>query len=175
MFELFRVYETATNEKNKLLRTMYTKYAKAKLKSIFFKKFNIHNESLEVNRDLLLEFFQLYQCICDKVVINDEYPHVYKIDSKKEILCIRYYNFEITIKMINDEYNINIDCKRDYSSETIFSLSFHPDTKYLNMTFLREIILMTIYNYCVSYIYGKNSELYIDDRKYITNLFNMHF
>lgn len=168
MFELMRAYETARNEKNKFLRFIYTKYTKYKLKKVFFNKFNILN--MEINKELVFEFFQFFRCTYEEVMdnMNEKYPYFCTVDIGRHIMYIQYYDYFINIKVRNDRYDIEI--LNDYSDRGV---TIHPNNEYINLSPIREIILISIYNYCVSYIYGLNSDLYMHHTStYIHDLFH---
>ena len=176
MFELVRAYEIARSEKNKFLRYFYLKYTKKKLKTYFFNKFDIENMTL--NKDLLDEFFHVYQLIdlreqgeIDLLQVNREYPHIDLVDPNSQYMNLMYYGFDIVIKKIDDDDFIVSILRTPKDANTI---TLHPNTEVLNLMIFRPIILMTIYNYCVAYIYGSNSNLYIDDKRYIQRLYDFY-
>ena len=175
MFELAKAYEIARTEKNKFLRFFYLIYTKRKLKSSFFDKFDI--EKMVINKDFLMEFLYIYKSIGftdqDKIYlkINKKYPHVILVDPQLQWIELEYYGFGIDIKIVSDD-NFNISILR--TPKTTDSITHHIDTAVLNMSMFKPIILMTIYNYCVSYIYGYNSSLYIDDKQYIDRLYDLY-
>lgn len=172
MFELVRAYETARNEKNKFLRFIYTKYTKYKLKKVFFDKFfNVYGiVNADISKELLFEFFQFFQCTYDEVIdnMNEKYPYISTIDIGRHILYIQYYDYFISVKVRNERYDIEIVSDHNHNGITI-----HPDNKYINLSPIREIILISIYNYCVAYIYGLDSDLCMHHKStYIHDLFN---
>lgn len=160
MFEILRAYELAKNEKNKLFRFFYTKYTKYKFKRIFDKMSDIisteSNIELFVNEELINEFIQFVNCTFDDIDLNKSYPYLRYISKYNVILC-QYGNIHIGLKIINHELyytiqmlNVPEDDKRVYESSNGFS----------NKLLLRSTFTI-MYNYCVSYVYGKNSKLYI--------------
>ena len=175
MFELVRAYEVAKNEENKLLRYFYLRYTKRKLKRIFFDKFNI--ETITLNRDLIREFLQVYSSIeQDRVTrihsrVNNTYPHIFSANIQTESIEMRYYGFGIRIQIIGiNDFNVSIL----FTPTNLSDFTIYPDTRYLNISVFKPIILMAIYNYCVSYIYGYESDLYIDNHQYIDTLYDIH-
>ena len=163
MFEILKIFETIKNIDNPIVRLLYMIYTKYRLKKIFFKKF-ITNTN--ISNELLYEFFQFFKCTFENIDLNDKYPLVCNVDIDRCILYIEYYNFIIHIKIIDKSYDIIVKSRtKGYDTTTI-----HTEIKYLNLTPFREIILMTIYNYCVSYIYGFESNLYCKNDVYIDYL-----
>ena len=164
MFELMKVFEIASNEENKYLRFIYQKYARYKLRHSFFKKFSIKN--IHFNDLFLKEFCQFYNCIDSSIVFNEKYPYIGHINIDIELLYIYYYDYRIKFTHTGrGEYNIEIIDANKMNTIRLFK----SETS-LNNFFIKEIILMGIYNICVSYIYGKESDLYIDDKRYIKML-----
>ena len=171
MFELFRVYETAKSEENKLLRKLVIRYTKKELRKSFFNKFYI--DKIEIDKNLLVEFMQLYKSIgfTEHIDQNCKYPHIFLVDPLRECIEIRYYGFAINIQIVNDdEYKVDIL----FTPKNTNSLTTYLRLNVLNLTVFRPIILMAIYNYCVSYIYGFKSDLYIDDAQYIQRLYDLY-
>lgn len=163
MFEILKIFETIKNIDNRIVRMIYMKYTKYRLKKIFFNKFI---ETMDISNELLYEFFQFFKCTFESMDINDKYPFVCNIDIDRCILYIEYYDFNIQIKILSNSYDIEIKSRqKEYKATTI-----HTEIRYLNLTPFREIILMTIYNYCVSYIYGLESNLYCKNDVYIDYL-----
>lgn len=169
MFELVRAFETAKSEKNKFLRFICVNYTKHKLKSVFFKKFDIN--SIEITKEFLEEFFQIYNCISSEMFgyTNTKYPIVIGTTAEYKYIYISYYDFNIDIKVLNNEFNVEI-----IDPETNGVTTIHPEMRYLNLSPLRPIILIAIYNYCVAYIYGKNSKLYKKNMDYLNYLYDLH-
>lgn len=160
MFELVTAYEIAKSEENPILRKLCIMYTKNKLKNVFFKKFDIHH--ISITDGFLNELYQLYDCIGYRF-INEEYPYIKRISENRSIF-IKYYEYDILITVLRNQYNIDI------SKDNTHTITIHPDKKYFDVFFIKEILLMVIYNYCVSYIYGENSDLYIDDDSYRNSL-----
>ena len=163
MFEILKIFETIKNIENPVVRMIYMKYTKYRLKKIFFDKF-ITNTDL--SNELFYEFFQFFKCTYESIGINDKYPFVCNVDNDCHILYIEYYDFDINIKILDKSYDIIIkSISRGYDTTTL-----HTEIRYLKLTPFREIILMTIYNYCVSYIYGLGSNLYCKNDVYMDYL-----
>lgn len=167
MFELFKAYETAKSEKNKFLRKVYIKYTRYRLKRSFFDKFDLSN--IEFNKNLLQEFFQLYNCTKDFVNenINVNYPFISVTNIDNGKFSVNYFSYNIFITLAYDEYNTDI-IGNDYGGRMITHLVFND--KSTNYAYVKKIILMAIYNYCVSYIYGYKSNLYKDDESYVNKI-----
>lgn len=176
MFELVKSYEIAKSENNTILRFVFVNYTKWRLKHIFFKKFNIYD--IKFDKNIMYDFFQLYNFIDenDKDFLKQNFKVPYIISATSEIgmFDIKYYEFEIKIRI--DSFNLfHIVIANKYENNSI--LDFYADDYVLNngtKNKIKEIIFMAIYNYCVSYIYGEKSKLYIDDASYITYLKNLY-
>ena len=170
MFELVKACELAKGEKHIFLRFIYTHYTKWALKHAFFEKFDIY--TMRVDRKLINEFFQLYDCVNSYAMLdqrqNTLYPYISTVFTDKKVINIQYYNFKIKISMstLIDEFTVAVTDLGYQNS----NLSFHVNEELINKSCMREIILMTIYNYCVAYIYGNKSSLYIDDRSFIKTI-----
>lgn len=162
MFEILKIFETIKNIDNAIVKMIYMKYTKYRLKKIFFNKFI----EMNISNELLYEFFQFFKCTFENIDINDKCPFVRNVDIDRCILYIEYYDFNIQFKILDNSYDIEVK----YKYKRHDTVSLHTEIRYLNLTPFREIILMTIYNYCVSYIYGFESNLYCKNDVYIDYL-----
>ena len=172
MFELLQAYETATHEKNKVFRFVYTKYVRHKLKTVFFKKFKNSIYSIELDKNLIEEFKQFYSCTYDvahylipRADAPSIRPYVDYITGKGTIY-VHYDKYRIKYAFLDDSCDIEIDTK--YGKES--ALLVHPENDIFYESFYSEILIIAIYNYCVSYIYGSKSKLFIEDDTYMKNL-----
>lgn len=163
MFEILKIFETIKNIDNPIVRMIYMKYTKYRLKKIFFNKFI---ETIDLSNELLYEFFQFFKCTFENMDINNKYPFVCNVDIDHCILYIEYYDYNIQIKIHDNSCDIEVK----YRYKRYTTVSLQTDIRHLNLTPFREIILMTIYNYCVSYIYGLESNLYCKNDVYIDYL-----
>ena len=171
MFELLQAYETAKHEKNIVLKFIYKNYVRYRLKSAFFRPFRERIHSMEFNNDLLEEFNQFYNCTSKLVYtgVNNEEPYIFYISSDSNVYIITYNNYQFRFKFL--ENNCDIEVERDDGK----ILSIHPENKKFYSSFFSKIILMAIYNYCVSYIYGKNSKFYINNNYYVEHIKSMYY
>lgn len=170
MFELMRVHEAAKNEKNKFLRYFLLKYSNYRLKKSFFNKFDIKSPDFEINKDFFTEFFQFYNCTSNDVMCKTLYPRILNIDVHRNLIVVNYKYFRIYATIKDDECIIGISKYMIDVAKTTISI----DYKIFKHNILGTIILMAIYNYCVSYIYGLNSDLYMDD-EFTKILCDMYF
>ena len=170
MFELLQAYETAVHEDNIFLRFIYKKYVRHKLKSVFFYPFKERMHYIEFNKDLIEEFTQFFNCTHKDVFTgtNKENPYMFYISSLNT-MSIYYDMYLIRFKFM--ENNCDIEVERPNGK----TVSIHPENEKFYSSFFSEIILMAIYNYCVSYIYGKNSKLYIKHNYYIEQIRSMYY
>lgn len=168
MFELLQAYETANNEKNKVLRFFYLKHVRKTLKKTFFKPFKDSICNMTLDKALLDEFSQFYQCTNHDVYtgLNKEEPNLHYL--LENIFYIFYNEAYIRYKFMENNCDIDIEFATGYTVST------HPENEVFYTSILATIILMAIYNYCVSYIYGKNNELYISDNSYIETIKSMY-
>lgn len=166
MLELVKAYEIAKGEQNKFLRYVYIKYTKYKLKKSFFNKFDF---KLTANEDLLNEFIGMYKCINDHVNINKSYPYVEDINFSNEI-HISYCYFSIYLSYIHSNFKINIVDHGNNNS----NLTIQLDENEFNKSSYKAILIIAIYNYCVSYIYGYKSKLYVHDKSHMYDLKNLY-
>ena len=137
MFELLQAYETATNEKNKFLRKVYTKYVQHKLKKSFFEKFDIDN--IELTDSLIEEFKQFFCCTPSTVKTGN--PKVFYISSYGSFY-IDYDIYHIRFSFLEDHCDIEIDINTD----KIKTIVIHPENELFYSSFWVIIILMAIYN-----------------------------
>lgn len=170
MFELLQAYETAKHEKNTALRFIYKNYVRHKLKSVFFEPFKDRIHCMEFNKDLIEEFTQFYNCTNSNVITgcNKENPYVFCI-SRLNTMSIFYDVYVIRFKFMDTVCNIEVERP---NGKTV---SIHPENEKFYTSFFAEIIFMAIYNYCVTYIYGKNSRLYINNDLYIEKIKSMYY
>lgn len=167
MFELVKAYELAKNEEDKYLRFIYIKYTKWKLKHCFFKKFDIYNTRLDYS--LFLEAIQIYNCISDECDIDEFiYPIINRAKDNK--ILIIFHQYVIKIILLNKTY-FQIDIENT-DNDTMYSSTINEDG--INNHFFKQIFFMAIYNYCVLYVYGKNSKLYLDNKSYIKNIYDLY-
>lgn len=166
MFELMNALETARNINNGFLRWCVEKYTKFRLKKVFFEKFDINN--IDLNIRFIHEFYRFYDCICNDIWVNDKFPYICNINTDREIIRIKYYNFTIRIKFHFDhqDYSMNIiDSDNDYKV-----ISTHSGIGTNEWSNIKEIFLISIYNFCVAYVYGPQSDLYMDNKSYVEYL-----
>lgn len=171
MFELLQTYETANHEKNDILRFIYIKYIRHKLKSSFFGPFKKSIKSMRLNKELLDEFFQFYQCTQINTVFrydNTELRPTINFVSEYGSINIFYYDYRIKFNIFNDHCNITVEPYFD------MPITIHPEISSFYSGFFAEIIIMAIYNYCVRYIYGNKSKLYVNDMSYIYMINNFY-
>lgn len=171
MFELLQAYETATHEKNKVFRFVYTKYVRHKLKTAFFKKFRNSIYSIKLDKNLIEEFRQFYNCAYSDVEslgANFSWTTTPYIDFITQIGTVHVYyeKYRIKYKFLDDSCDIEIEEKHGLED----SLLVHPENDIFYESFYAEILIIAIYNYCVSYIYGSKSKLFIEDDTYMKNL-----
>lgn len=166
MFELMKAFELASNEENKFLRFIYLKYIRYTLKKSFFKKFSI--KDIYFDKDFLYQVCQFFECIHVNwnnafLWINKDYTYVGVVNSKTYVIYVYYYQYKINISYINNsEYYIEITDLHASNTSRLYK-----SEEELNNSFIKEIILMGIYNICVAYIYDKKSKLYIHDNQYL--------
>ena len=170
MFELLQAYETATHEKNKVFRFVYTKYVRHKLKTAFFKKFRNSIYNIKLDKNLIEEFRQFYMCThhnirTPKVVYVNSIPFV-DMFSVFSTIHIKYDIYHMKYKFLDDSCDIKIENRYAVDVE----LSVHPENEIFYEGFYAEILIIAIYNYCVAYIYGTKSKLYISDSTYINKI-----
>lgn len=177
MFEILKAVETAKSEKNKLLRFFYLNYVKFKLKNTFFKRFDVYMlfNDIRNTRQLLGEIWQMTTCQGKCRVglgLNSKtyHPYInyinnYTLAFDHIFICVNYYGFEIGLSINHDEFIVKVNWLHDDSSIESWTYT-GPNLPY----YIKEIIFMAIYNYCVGYIYGKESKLFKDDESYIENL-----
>lgn len=164
MFELMKAYEIANSEENKLLRSIYLAYTRIVLKRSFFNKFGL--DLMDIDKDLLNEFIQLYNCVNESVTVDRAFPYIEKIINNNQIF-IKYYYFKICISYVILDYQIIII--DEMNDNAYISLQLTEDQ--LNSYPYKEIIFMAIYNYCVSYIYGFTKiNMFMGDTKYASYL-----
>ena len=170
MFELLQAYETAKNERNHIFRLFYTSYVKHKLKKSFFKPFKNSINGMILNESLIEEFYQFFDCTSKNVYTgtNDENPYTFYASSTSGIY-IYYDEYFLKFKFMENNCDINIE------KSTGQSVFIHPENEKFYSGFFAEIIIMAIYNYCVSYIYGKYSKLYINHNSYLDKINSMYF
>ena len=168
MFELLQAYETAKHEKNKVLRFFYTKYVRHKLKTSFFDKlrYNIYHMNLKLDRALIDEFIQFYRCVFDIVKIGEpEYrPYLIEFSQLWNINIACQDNNHIRYRFLDDSCDIEVI---DYKQGSVIR---HLEYDAFYISIYAEILIIAIYNYCVSYIYGSKSKLFIEDDTYMKNL-----
>lgn len=169
MFELVKAYESARREPNAFLRYFYIIYTKYKLKKIFFDKFS---SSLEVNAHFFEEFKQFYQCTFSSILFitscceRNECAYIFMRHNK---FVVRYKGYAIKLNILDNFYSIEIDRYNE-------ALSIQQNVEIFNMGWIKEIIIMGIYNYCVAYIYGRKSKLYKDENsEYFTTVLDQLF
>ena len=177
MFELLQAYETARHEKNTLFRFIYTRYVRHRLRSSFFIPFKNNINGVILNRELIDEFNQFYDCThfnnfnnIDTVItgVNKENPYMNYI-TESRCMIIYYDMYRIVFRFAENVCDIDVERP---NGKTV---SVHPENKRFYTGFFAEIIIMAIYNYCVTYIYGKHSDLYINDDRYIEVLKSMFY
>lgn len=174
MFELLQAYETAKNEKNKFLRFFYVNHVKHKLKKDFFEKFAYNINNFGTDKELIEEFYNFFDCTYDGIhtrMNTSKSPYITYASGIFSKIHIRYGNqYEIKFKIFEDSIDIElIDIQKS------IIVSIHPDNKVFYDSLFSRIIIMAIYNYCVAYIYGKYSKLFINDDRYINQILNMYF
>ena len=172
MFELMRARESAKNERNKFLRYFLMKYTEIRLRSIFFNRFDIKSPDLVINKEFFDEFFQFYNCTKDGTASNFNYAQIIDINIERQMMIVRYKNHRFYITMNSDECTIVI--KQYHFEEDTLSTTIIVDYNIFKSNIPGTIILMAIYNYCVSYIYGVKSNLYKDE-EFTKLLCDMYF
>lgn len=171
MFEILQVFETAKHEKNKYLRKLYTKYTQYKLKKVFFKKMKYNIKYMELDNNLLREFKQFYLCTRGNVGQYKGNSRIFLVsDDPYNLFMIDYYDYTIHFLFLEEGCDIEINKMISHKSVLI-----HPEYDEVYSSFWKEIILSAIYNYCVWYIYGKESNLYINTKSYIDILKSKYF
>lgn len=167
MFEILQAFETARHEKNKLLRFFLMRHVRRKLKTSFFEKFNksIKYRELKPSKELLEEFNQFFNCTDWFGRVSMRYaiePQPFMMDVKNNNIYISYHHYRIKYSFLEDTCNIDI-----HNYDTGKSVLIHPDIDDVFYGYFGVIILIAIYNYCVTYIYGGDSKLYIYDHHYL--------
>jgi len=170
MFELLNAYETAKHEKNEFFRFFYVRYVRHKLKNSFFKPFKEVLGNMTLDKKLLEEFRQIFNCVgipgtenCDTLKIKIRFV------GSSGAIYLSYYDYDISYRDKGDHYDIFIE------NEQYRQISIHPEVDNFENSIYAAILLMAIYNYCVTYIYGKHSKLYINDDIYVEKLKYMYF
>jgi hypothetical protein len=166
MFELLNAYEPAKNEKNKVLRYFYLKYVRYKLKKSFFIPFramikNSTSDDKLLDNNLLLEFAHFFNCVEQYVSIEDlKSSHINIYFATWSHFRVNYYGYNIEY---TDRYpTYNIDVVNIHGKH----ITLHPEHKIFESSIWASIIIMAIYNYCVTYVYGKDSDLFINNDYY---------
>lgn len=169
MFELMNALETARNIDNKFLRWCMVKYTKFRLKNIFFKKFDTNNIVLDYN--LINEISRFHACVDYDIWMNSNAPNMYYVDIDKSMMGIQYYNFKLIIQFFSNhkDYCVLIRNNKNGNKE----ITYHPGIRLDEWMPIREIFFISIYNYCVAYTYGQDSDLYINDKSHIGYLEDM--
>lgn len=159
MFELFRAYELAKNEKNKYIRFFCINYTKYKLKRVFFSKYKklIINGHMRLSVDLLNEFNQFYECTYNHTAIRLCHPHIYKL-TNNNVLQVFFYNKLIGVRVNTDHSIVGTISSKDDVHE-VFDLEDNSVNHYTYL--VSDMVTRAMYNYCVSYIYGSRSSLYL--------------
>lgn len=167
MFELVQAYELAKNEKSKILKPFVVSYTRYKLRKVFFEKFDY--QKIFMTKELLKEFFMIYKAINkdDKVYLSNEsvmsrYPHIIYANDTSNTIRFEYHRYVISIVINENGYNIYVSDKNDKE------ISYHNlDEDTFKLTTFNQLLAMVVYNYCVLYVYGFVSDLYIDNPNYI--------
>lgn len=173
MFEILQAYETANNENNKLLRFFYLRHVRRKLKSSFFEKFNdnISYKYITLNKELLTEFNQFFNCTNTQVFYDKNQPEPFVMGVVDGNMFIYYHHYRIKYTFLENTCDIEI-----YNSDSGKVVLIHPDIDREFDHYFGEIILIAIYNYCVTYIYGnRNRDLYMYDYKWLEIIHTMYF
>lgn len=163
MFELFTAYEMAKNEKNSISKFIYIKMLKFSLKKNFFRKYRaLVLQHIPVDLNSIDEFIQFHACTSNEIDINTTYTYINNVKDNGtfivnvpgdntytiQIICYEDKSIKIDLtykgKDINDSYSACYDINSDYAIKVV-----------------SDILLPAMYNYCVSYIYGSKSDLYI--------------
>lgn len=157
MFELLRTCELAKSEKNRFVRFLCIKYVKRELKYKFFDRYKglILNKRISLNVDLFTEFKQFYECTSSETKVRTTFPYICEVDSgllkaqcyDKFIMMRANTNHSIIGDIITPECSESFSIHDDYVNHYKFNVSF--------------MVLRAMYNYCVSYVYGEDSNLYI--------------
>jgi hypothetical protein len=168
MFEILRAYETAKNEKNKFLRKVLLYYTRRNLKKSFFQKFKDNIKTMELNKNLIVEFRQFYNCT--DLTPYKGIPHIFYISSYGSIY-IEYGEYTIRFSFLENNCDIEIDVNT-VSDKTVV---IHPEYNVFYESFWKEIILIGIYNYSVQYIYGEKTDLFIYDKSYLDIIKRTYF
>lgn len=161
------------------------KYIQYRLKRDFFDKFH-------------LGIYILYSMIQELLVLDSDFDHnkqyisdmINEIPMVKRVLplmsygsiefAFKYYNYDLAVCASSKEgerWHIHISTYD--SDENYITISLHPTLKRLNLdNTLRPIILMSIYNYCVVYVYGeecldKYNKLLMKDKIYLLKIRDM--
>ena len=166
MFEVLQAYETAIHEKNILLRFIYTNRVKRSLKKTFFKKFKASIRNMKLEKSFIEEFNQFHECT--KIINNKDFC-VYQLSYNKN-LYINYYRYELKFKFLERNCDVEIRDKRSNRAVVL-----HPEDATFYSSLFSKIILSAVYNYCVLYVYGEQSDLFIDDDKYVESIKSMYF
>lgn len=156
MFELLMAYETAKSEKNKFVRWFLLKYTRHKLKHMFFDNYDII-KNMQIDNGLFNEIIQFFNTTKHEVSYNNYTPRIIEASMKTSTLYIDFMGYKVDIQIIDKYCDIRVkDNTRD--------ILYHRDLQFLNLSLFREIIILTIYNYCVLYILGPKSN-YLRDYK----------
>ena len=166
MFEIMEIMDALKDTKGikyKILKTRIN----ASLKRNFFDKFSIPNINLDYG--LIREVLCMHESDrFDKNSFNQfikldklDFPIVTSVEFSFRLkLEIQFYEYVLTICPAaneNGRWNIIISNDDPETGKEI-SFSMFPKTDYVNTdSKLKSIILMSIYNYCVVYVYGKDS------------------
>lgn len=168
---------------NKIKYYIARKYIQHRLKKDFFDKFNLN---IPIS----------YNMIQELLIIDSDYDYEaqYAIDIKNEVPIIdyhmvglisygaiefhfKYYGYNITVRAYgkeNHRWNIIMYTVNEEGED--LTISIHPTVGRLNLdNTLRQIILMSIYNYCVVYVYKeaaakKYRNLMIEDKTFILKI-----
>lgn len=167
---------------NKIRYYVAKKYVQHRLKKDFFDKFH-------------LGIHIMYSMIQELLVLDSDFDHnkqyisgmMNEIPMVKRVLplisygsiefAFKYYNYDLTVCASGKEgerWHIHISTHD--SDENYITISLHPTLKRLNLdNTLRPIILMSIYNYCVVYVYGekcldKYNKLLMKDKIYLLKI-----
>ena len=167
MFELLNAYETARNEKNEFFRFFYIRYVRHKLKKSFFKPFKEIINSMALDKKLLVEFRQLFNCVGVQDPNNLNYTHINFVLDNGDIM-VSYYDYTILYMDKENHYDIQIENMNR-------NIIIHPENAVFEHSLFSIILIMAIYNYCVTYIYGKYSSLHIDNYKYVETIKSTYF
>lgn len=169
MFELFRVYELAKNETNKLFRFFCIKYVKHELKHKFFDRYkkSIEEERIKLNPDLLNEFIQFYNCLDKQYYVkrNREVTYVTGVIRNNKGLEVNNKEYSIRVMITSDnDIEVVLSADKYLSGDITFILDGLSDDRYESVysKITNEVVLRAMYNYCVSYVYGKDSKLYME-------------